>query len=205
MAIICGRIHGSSCVWEYPRRRTRVSLDNYRGAYPSADYIQRGVQLHRSVSGAQPDWKNNNKKTLDLCCGNIPNGYISVSLPPLGTSDHSTIRLIPAYRSKIQTEQVVKKGVKVWWCGIVEQLQGWFDCTDWDLFIDSCDNIHDATDDISDKKNKKNILWRYDTSKENSPKLPKQQAVGVKILEKNSHQRRLFFRLKTRVNGNVFT
>ena len=88
---------------------------------------------------------------LNLCYGNIPDGYKSVSYPPLGTSDHNTIHLIPAYYTpKIQTEQVVKKNVKVSSCNSVQQLQGCFDCTDWDLFLDSFDNIHDATDVISD-------------------------------------------------------
>ena len=88
--------------------------------------------------------------TLDLCNGNIPDAYKSVSLPPLGTSDRNTIHLIPAYRRKIQREQVVKKDVKVWWCVSVEQPQCYFDCTDWDMILDSCDNIHHATDVIPD-------------------------------------------------------
>ena len=75
---------------------------------------------------------------------------LSISLPPLGTSDHNTIHLTPAYRSKMQIEQILKKDVKVWSCDSVEKLQGGFDCTDWDMFLDSCDNIHDATDVISD-------------------------------------------------------
>ena len=44
----------------------------------------------------------------------------------------------------------MKKDVKVWSCESVEQLQGCFDCTNWDMLLDSCDNIHDATDVISD-------------------------------------------------------
>ena len=71
--------------------------------------------------------------TLDFCYDNIPDAYKHVSLPPLGTSDHNTIHLIPAYRPKIQTEQVVKKDLKVWWCDSVEQPQCYFDCTDWDM------------------------------------------------------------------------
>ena len=100
--------------------------------------------------------KNNNKTTtnkqttFDLCYCNISDAYKSVSLPPLGTSDHSTIHLTPTYRPKIQTEQVVKKHVKVWSSDSVEQLQDCSDCTDWDMFLDTCDNIHDASDVISD-------------------------------------------------------
>ena len=42
------------------------------------------------------------KNTIDLCYGNVPRAYKSVSLPPVGKSDHNTIHLIPAYRPKIQ-------------------------------------------------------------------------------------------------------
>ena len=88
-------------------------------------------------------------KTLDLC-GNIPDAYKSVSLLPLGTSDHNTIHFILACRPQIQTKQVVKQDVKVWSSDSVKQLQGCFDCPDWDTFLDSCDNIHDASDVICD-------------------------------------------------------
>ena len=29
-------------------------------------------------------------------------------------------------------------------------LQGCFDCTDWGVFFDTCDNVHDATEVVSD-------------------------------------------------------
>ena len=60
-------------------------------------------------------------KTLDLCYGNIPDAYKSESHLPVGTSDHNTIHVIPAYGPKIQAEQVVSKDVKVWSCDSVEQ------------------------------------------------------------------------------------
>ena len=62
------------------------------------------------------------KKTLDLCYGNIPNAYKYVILPPNGTSDHDTVHLVPAYRPKIQTDPVVKS---VWKSG---RLRVWRNC-----------------------------------------------------------------------------
>ena len=54
------------------------------------------------------------KNTTDLCYGNVPRAYKSVSLQPVGKSDHNAIHLISAYRPKIQTDAIVKKSVKVW-------------------------------------------------------------------------------------------
>ena len=57
---------------------------------------------------------------------------------------------MPAYRPKIQTEKIVTRQVKSWSSDSICKLQGCFDCTDWDLFLDSSDNIHEATDVISE-------------------------------------------------------
>ena len=65
-------------------------------------------------------------------------------------SDHDTIHLITAYRPKIQTEPVAKKSLKVWSPECVDVLQGCFDCIDWGVFFDACDNVHDATEAVSD-------------------------------------------------------
>ena len=54
------------------------------------------------------------KNTTDLCYGNVPRAYKSVSLPPVGKSDHNAIHLISTYRPIIQTDPIVKKSVK---CG----------------------------------------------------------------------------------------
>ena len=89
-------------------------------------------------------------RTLDLYYGNIPDAYKFVALLPLGTSDHNTIYLIPAYRPKFKTEPILKKDMTVWSSDSVEQLRGCFHCADWDTFLNSCHSFHDATDVISD-------------------------------------------------------
>ena len=35
----------------------------------------------------------------------------------------------------------------------LQQLQGSFECTDWDVFIDSCDDISELTDTVSEYMN----------------------------------------------------
>eukprot|EP00745_Piridium_sociabile_P040895 TRINITY_DN7963_c0_g1_i8.p1 TRINITY_DN7963_c0_g1~~TRINITY_DN7963_c0_g1_i8.p1 ORF type:complete len:536 (+),score=69.46 TRINITY_DN7963_c0_g1_i8:209-1816(+) len=91
-------------------------------------------------------------RTIDLCYasyGNIPHAFKSFPLPPVGLSDHDTVHLIPAYRPKIQTEPVVKKSVKVWTTESVDELRGCFDCTDWGVLTDSCQNVHEVADVVS--------------------------------------------------------
>ena len=41
------------------------------------------------------------------------------------------------------------KIVKIWSTENVEQLQGCYECTDWNVFIDSSADVHEATDVIS--------------------------------------------------------
>ena len=88
-------------------------------------------------------------KTIDLCYGNIPLAYKSRALPPIGQSDHSTVHLIPTYKPRIQTEPVIKKQVKVWTDECEETLRGCFECTDWDVLLDSS-NVDVAADVVSD-------------------------------------------------------
>ena len=89
------------------------------------------------------------KNTTNLCYVNIPRAYKSVSLPPVGKSDHNSIHLIPAYRPKIETDPIVKKSVKVWTSESEEQLRGCFECTEWSVLVDSCENVSEAADVVS--------------------------------------------------------
>ena len=56
---------------------------------------------------------------------------------------------MPAYRPKIQTDPVVKKRVKVWTPESVDALKGCFECTEWNVLLDSCESVNEATDVIS--------------------------------------------------------
>ena len=89
------------------------------------------------------------KNTIDLCYGNVPRAYKSVSLPPVGKFDRNAIHLIPLYRPKIQTDPIVKKSVKVWTPESEEQLRGCFECTEWNVLVDSCENVSEAADVVS--------------------------------------------------------
>ena len=89
-------------------------------------------------------------KTIDRLYGNIPDAYKSFVLPSVGKSDHDCAYLIPSYLPKIKSQPIVKKTVKVWSPDSIEQLQGCFDCTDWNMFLESSESIHEAVDVVSD-------------------------------------------------------
>ena len=88
-------------------------------------------------------------KTIDLCYGNIPGAFRSFTLPPTGNSDHNTVHLVPACRSRVQTEKVEKKPMRVWSPECVSELQGCFDCTEWNVLIGSSESVNEAIDVVS--------------------------------------------------------
>jgi len=47
-------------------------------------------------------------KTLDRCYGSVPDAYRAVALPPIGSADHLTILLPPAYTPVIRKIQKTK-------------------------------------------------------------------------------------------------
>ena len=70
-----------------------------------------------------------NDKTIDLCYCNIKNAYKSVPKPPLGSSDHNIVQLLPAYKQLLKTGTVEEKTVTLWNDEGIEQLRGCFECT----------------------------------------------------------------------------
>lgn len=66
-------------------------------------------------------------KTLDLCYGNVRNSYKAFKKPPIGTADHYIVHLIPAYRTLVQREEVLKRSVKQWDNASIQTLQACFE------------------------------------------------------------------------------
>ena len=56
-------------------------------------------------------WKD---RILDQCYTNVKDAYTSVSLPPLGRSDHNIVQLIPRYRPLVQRGLTVTRTIKEW-------------------------------------------------------------------------------------------
>lgn len=79
-------------------------------------------------------------KTLDLCFGNIKDAYKGYAKPPLGDSDHNAIQLVPQYKQKLKTSKPES----------VECLRGCFDCTVWDIFVNTSKNLEELTSVVTD-------------------------------------------------------
>ena len=93
--------------------------------------------------------KTLNNGTPDRCYGNVSNAFKCVPLPEIGKSDHCAVHLIPSYLPVAKTNPVVRKCVKVFSSEKVDELRACYECTDWDMFIDSSSSVDEATDVIS--------------------------------------------------------
>ncbi|GFR79286.1 ReO_6 protein [Elysia marginata] len=84
--------------------------------------------------------------TLDLCYGNVKKAYTCKQLAKLGESDHNMIQLIPKYRSVLKSVKPVHKTVNIYNEESIRALQACLDCTDWGVFVDSCEDLEELKD-----------------------------------------------------------
>ena len=61
-----------------------------------------------------------------MCYGNIKEAYRSLQKPPVGTSDHFAVQLLPTYRQKLKQDKVKQRTVQVWSSEATQSLQGCF-------------------------------------------------------------------------------
>lgn len=89
------------------------------------------------------------ESTLDLCYTNVKDAYVSSQLTKLGEADHDLVLLLPKYRPVVQREKPRVITIKQWSDDALDQLQDCFDRTDWEMFVDTADDIHELTDTVS--------------------------------------------------------
>ncbi len=122
---------------------------------PDAPHIILGDMNHCTLKTTLRDFHQyitcptRHNKILDLCYGNIKGAYKSIPLPPLGSSDHNCIQLIPVYRTVLKQGKVQNRRVKVWDDNACLTLQGCLEATDWDMFKESSTDIDELTDVVS--------------------------------------------------------
>jgi len=87
---------------------------------------------------------------IDLCYCNIKDAYKCTKRDPLGISDHHVLVLSPNYKQKLKQHKPAIKYIKSWNEDSEQELQACFDCTDWEVFYDSCETIEELVDVISD-------------------------------------------------------
>ena len=109
-------------------------------------------------------------RTIDLFYCNIQNAYQSVSMPPMGRSDHNMVHLLPRYRQVVQRNPPVTNTVCDWSKESVDVLKGCFDCTEWGVFVGSSDDVCELSDVVSEYfmfcEDCANILCFVKTSKD---------------------------------------
>ena len=76
------------------------------------------------------------EKTLVLLYANVKEAYTSLSLPPLGRSDHNLVLLTPYYVPLVKRLPVTTKSVMTWSEDCYEALQGCFEVTDWNALCE---------------------------------------------------------------------
>ena len=120
---------------------------------PDAVIIITGDFNHCSLNKGLPTFqqqvscRTRGQATLDLFYSNIKNSYSSTAMPPLGSSDHDLIHLLPRYRPVVQRVKPTTCTVKVWSKEAWDTLQGCFDCTDWSVFQG---DVHHLADTVGD-------------------------------------------------------
>jgi len=87
-------------------------------------------------------------KILDQCYGQIKGAYKCIPLPPLSTADRNCIHLIPTCGACLQRRKVTTSKVKVWTESKLV-LQGCLDCTVWEEFTESSQDLDELTDVVS--------------------------------------------------------
>ena len=86
---------------------------------------------------------------LDHCYNTITSAYCAQAKAPLGNSDHAMIHLVPVYTQKVRSAKPIIRKVKIWSADAIETLRACFECTDWRVFHESCDNLDTYTDTVS--------------------------------------------------------
>ncbi|ELT92939.1 hypothetical protein CAPTEDRAFT_215790 [Capitella teleta] len=88
-------------------------------------------------------------------------------MPPIGRSDHIMVHLLPTYVRKLKAQKHITKTIQVWSKESVEELNVCFACNDWGIFKDSCSDLNELTDIITeyikfdeDNTLPKKTLWR---------------------------------------------
>ena len=65
----------------------------------------------------------------------------------MGCGDHNCVYLLPTYKTVLKREKATFKEIKTWTEDSIVRLQGCFECTDWNVFVDACgDDLDELTD-----------------------------------------------------------
>ena len=135
------------------------TLSQLQTAHPDALHIVAGDFNKAKLKSVLPHFYQHvtcatrGKNTLDHFYTNIRNAYTAAPLPHIGSSDHLTILLKPAYRPRVRQEPPVVKDLRVWPQEAFPSLQGCFECTQWSIFKEAatsgdCIDLEEYTETV---------------------------------------------------------
>ena len=151
------------------------TINTLQNKYPEALYVVAGDFNHVWLRDTLPTFQQHVKiatrgnNTLDKVYTNRRETYRAFPHPHLGSSDHISIMLAPAYCPVLKNKKATEKDITVWPSGAISMLQDCFECTDWQMFkeattVDGKVNLEEyttsvlayirkCTDDVIIKKN----------------------------------------------------
>ena len=124
--------------------------------YPDSARIILGDFNRCAVNGHLPlfhqyvECPTRDNSTLDLFFCNIKNAYKVSTKPPLGNSDHILLHMIPGYRQLLKRSKPVDMQITKWSVDALDELQGCFDSTDWNVLYDPSCSINENVMVITD-------------------------------------------------------
>ena len=86
--------------------------------------------------------------TLDYCFSNVKASYSAIQMANLGESDHYLVFVRPKYLPMVQRIKPNTVLVETWTAETITRLQGAFECTDWNVFLDSAVNINELSESV---------------------------------------------------------
>ncbi|KAJ8388031.1 hypothetical protein AAFF_G00148220 [Aldrovandia affinis] len=116
---------------------TRLQTD-HPGAFVTINGDFNHAKLPKTLTGFTQYVKCSTRenKILDMMYANVKEAYSSSALPPLGTSDHNLIHLVPTYKPVVRRQPVTTRTVQLWSGEVEERLQDCLQITNWDLFTE---------------------------------------------------------------------
>ena len=124
---------------------------------------------------------------------NVKDAYTCVQQAPIGRSDHIMLQLLPKYLPVLKRSKPNKKCVRVLDESGLSALQGCFDFTVWSVFVQSCENVDQLNDCITDYIH---FCVDIQTREKNLLCYPNKKPWKTKGLKKTINEKKFLFALK---------
>ena len=130
------------------------ALRNYESSDPDALFLINGDFNHcKLVQSGNQYYQHihcttRNTATLDYCYSNVKDSYSAIQMANLGEYDHNLVFVRPKYLPIVQCIKPKTVLVKNWTAEAITRLQGAFECTDWNIFLESAVNINELAESV---------------------------------------------------------